>query len=145
MTLNCSKVSLDSGTNLSAEPNPSSNSATKGVFNTFENDTFTVPFLIDVTNSSERDILKNIAVLHKTQGVKLLYSSDTATTIKMLPEIIGRTDTKFQTSSIGGVDLSAIPIIVCRAIGVHIDNIASSRKYTITGTITFKEEKVVPA
>ena len=142
ITLNCGNFSLRGGTNLSDEPNPSSNKAAETSFNTFDNDVYEVPFMIDVTSSTERTLLKEINVLRKTLGVKLLYSSDTSTNIKMLPEILGRTDTAFNTSPINGVNLAGIPLYICRVIGIQIDNSSGSRKYTITGKLTIKEDKV---
>ena len=142
ITLVCGNFSLRGGTNLSDEPNPSSNAPTETHFNTFDNDVYEVPFLIDVTSSSERALLKEINVLRKTLGVKLLYSSDTSTTIKMLPEILGRINTAFNTSTINGVNLAGIPLFICRVIGIQIDNASGSRKYAVAGKLTIKEEKV---
>ena len=85
-------------------------------------------------------MVKVLRVLSKTIGVKLLYSSDTATELKMLPELIGRIDTRFH-----GTDkeiAAEIPAIVCKAIGFQIIN-KPKLKYAIGGKITFKEEKVV--
>lgn len=141
ITINCPGISLKGGTNMSAEPNPSSNDATKTSFNTFDNEVYEIPFYIDVTNSSERLLLKEIWALNKTVGVKLIYSSDTSTNIKMLPEIIGRTDTRFHGYEVA----SGLPAFVCRCVGIQINNTSSSRKYAITGSLTFKEEKVVVA
>ena len=140
ITLTCDNLSLRGGTNLSDEPNPSSNAPTETSFNTFDNDIYEVPFMIDVTNSAERDLLKEINVLRKTLGVKLLYSSDILTNIKMLPEILGRTDTKFNTSEINGVNLAGIPLFICRVIGIQIDNSSGSRKFAVKGKLTIKEE-----
>ncbi len=138
ITINCPKISLKGGTNLSDDPNPSSNDASKTSFNTFDNEVYEVPFIISAKDTSESNLVKEIRALYKTLGVKLLYSSDTATNLKMLPELIGRTDTRFNT---GG--LLTIPLIVCRAVGVQIDS-RPSKKYAIRGKITFKEEKVIP-
>ena len=145
IVLNCPKFSLDGGTNISADPNPSSGAATKTVFNTFKNETYTVPFIIDSTSGSETSLLKQINALHKTPGVKLLYSSDTSSTIKMLPEILGRDDTKFNSSTINGIDLTSIKVLICRVIGIHIDNLPKSINYNITGHLTIIEEKTIAA
>jgi len=96
--------------------------------------------MIDVTNADERALLKEINLLRYTLGVKLLYSSDTSTNIKMLPEILGRTNTAFNTSPINGVNLAGIPLYICRVIGIQIDNVSGSRKYAVTGKLTIKEE-----
>ncbi len=140
--INCAKLSLIGGTNLSADSDPSSNDAAKTAFTTFANDTYTLIFWIDVGDSTERGLVAEINALRKTKGVKLLYASDTASNKKMLPELIGRTDTKFNETSINDVELAGIPLIVCRVSGTQIDNVPS-RKYAITGKITFIEEKVV--
>ena len=140
ITLVCGNFSLRGGTNLSDEPNPSSNKAAETSFNTFDNDFYEVPFMIDVTSETERNLLKEINLLRYTLGVKLLYSSDTSTTIKMLPEILGRINTAFNTSEINGVNLSGIPLFICSVIGIQIDNIPSSRKFAVTGKLTIKEE-----
>ena len=140
ITLICGNFSLRGGTNLSDEPNPSSNAPAETSFNTFDNDVYEVPFLIDVTDSAERALLKEINLLRYTLGVKLLYSSDTSTTIKMLPEILGKTNTAFNTSRINGVDLAGIPLFICRVIGIQIDNTSASRRYAVTGKLTIKEE-----
>ena len=143
ITLKCPDISLRGGTNLSDEPNPSSNKATETHFNTFDNDIYEVPFIIDVTSETERNLLKEINALRKTIGVKLLYSSDTTTNLKTLLEILGRIDTKFNTSPIKDANLAGIPIFVCRVIGITVRNISTSRKFMITGKLTIKEEKVV--
>ena len=143
ITLKCPNISLRGGTNLSDEPNPSSNAPTETHFNTFDNDIYEIPFIIDVTSETERNLLKETNALRKTIGVKLLYSSDTTTNLKTLPEILGRTDTKFNTSPIKDTNLAGIPVFVCRVIGITIDNIATSRKFMITGKLTIKEEKVI--
>ena len=140
ITLVCGNFSLRGGTNLSDEANPSSNKATGTSFNTFDNDVYEVPFMIDVTSETERNLLKEINLLRYTLGVKLLYSSDTSTNIKMLPEILGKTNTAFNTSSINGVNLSGIPLFICRVIGIQIDNTSGSRKYAVIGKLTIKEE-----
>ena len=88
--------------------------------------------------------MKEINALRKTQGVKLLYSSDTTTTIKMLPELLGRTDTLFNSEPINDINLSGIPVFICRVIGIHLDNIPS-RKFAVTGKLTIKEEKTIKA
>ena len=143
ITLKCPDFNLRGGTNLSDEPNPSSNAPTETHYNTFDNDIYEVPFITDVTSETERNLLKEINVLRKTIGVKLLYSSDTATNLKTLPEILGRIDTKFNTSPINGTNLAGIPLFICRVIGIQINNIATSRRFMITGKLTIKEEKVV--
>src|SRR3990167_3608017 len=144
ITLDCESLSLDGGTQLSTEPNPSSADSTKSHFNTFDNEVYTLKFRIDATDSDARNLLKQIAVLRKTTGVKILFPSDSASTIKMLPEILGRTDTRFNTGgNIGGISLAGIPLYVCRIKGIHIDNIASARNYSVTGTLTIEEEQVV--
>lgn len=148
ITLKCPHISLRGGTNLSDEPNPSSNQPTETHFNTFDNDVYEIPFIIDVTDSTQRDLLVEINLLRKTIGVKLLYSSDTTTNLKTLPEILGRIDTKFNTSILTNsqqTNLAGIPLFICRVIGITIDNIATSRKFMITGKLTIKEEKVVTA
>ena len=140
ITLDCGKFSLDGVTNLSADSDPSSNDAAKTAYTTFANELYTIPFRIDVTSSTARDLLKEIYVLRKTKGVKLLYSSDTASTAKMLPEILGRTDTRFHGKEIA----ATIPVFVCRVKGIQLDN-SPSGKYAVTGKLTIVEEKVVKA
>lgn len=142
ITLAVPKMSLDGNTNISAEPNPSSNKPAATSVHSFENNTYDVSFIINVQDSSDRLLLKEINALSRTLGVKLLYSSDTDTNIKTLPELLGRTDTRFNTSPINGVTLS-VPVFVCRVKDIHIDNIPSSRKYAITGKLTLIEEKVI--
>ena len=85
ITLECLSFHIESGTNLSAEPNPSSNDTARTAFNTFNNDVYTVQFRLSVRSASDRGLLKEINALRKTLGVKLLYSSDTATELKMTP------------------------------------------------------------
>jgi len=46
ITLECPDFHLEGGTNLSAEPNPSSNDTARTAFNTFNNDVYTVQFHI---------------------------------------------------------------------------------------------------
>ncbi len=89
--------------------------------------------------STERDSLREIHALSKTIGVKLLYSSDTSTSLKMIPEILGRTDTKFHDNEV----TAGIPVFVCKVIGFTINN-KPSKKYAITGKLTIIEEKVFP-
>ena len=60
----------------------------------------------------------------------------------MLPEILGRIDTKFNTSPINGINLAGIPCYVCRVIGIQLDNVPSTRNYAVEGKLTIKEEKV---
>ncbi len=141
MTLNVTDFNLKSGTNLSAEPNPSSNDTASTAFNTFDNDLYLVSFKINSRDSTERGILKQLHVLSKTKGVKLLYSSDTSSASKMIPEILGRTDTKFHGNEI----TAGIPVFVCRVKGITIDQKSDSNKYTISGKLTITEEKVIPA
>lgn len=140
ITLNCPKISMQGGAQLAIEPNPSSSEAAQSHFNTFDNEVYEVPFLIDCTSTTDRALLQQIRVLHKTTGVKLLYSSDIATTRKMLPEIIGRTDTRFHGHEI----TAGIPCIVCRVKGIKIDNIAAQAlNYNIIGVLTIEEEQVI--
>lgn len=139
--LNCNEINLVGGTQMADEPNPSSGDSTAVHFNTFENELYEIPFLIDVTDTTEKALLKEIRALHKTSGVKLIYASDVATTIKTLPELLGRTDTRFHGHEV----ISGLPAFVCRAKGIRIRNKSDSRKYSVSGTITFEEEKVVPA
>ncbi len=139
ITINCPNMSLTGGTNSSAEPNPSTNQSAETSHNTFKNEQYIVPFLINVTNSTERDSLREIHALSKTIGVKLLYSSDTSTSLKMIPEILGRTDTKFHDNEV----TAGIPVFVCKVIGFTINN-KPSKKYAITGKLTIIEEKVFP-
>ena len=141
ITLNCESLKMVGGTNLTAEPNPSSNNPAETSFNTFNNDTYTVPFKLDARSATDRALLKEINVLRKTVGVKLLYSSDTASSLKITPEIIGRTDTKFHGNEI----TTGIPTIVCRVSGISIDFTSKSNKYALSGKLTIIEEKVVPA
>lgn len=138
ITLNSPGIKLQGGTNASAEPNPSSNESTETSHNTFKNETYTVPFKINVKESTERNLLKEIHLLNKTNGVKLLYPSDTTTNLKMATEILGRTDTKFHGNEVD----EGIPVLACKATGIKIDDVPSSIKYAITGTITLIEEKV---
>ena len=143
ITLNCNPIRRRSGTNLSDEPNPNSNDIARIHFTTFSNAIFEIDFIIDVTSETERNLLKEIVLLERTNGVKLLYNSNTSDVIKTLPEIIGRTDTKFHGS---GKELTNVePAIVGRVIGTQLNNFATSRKYAITGTLTFEEEKVIVA
>lgn len=138
ITLNCPRIRLRSGTVVSDEPNPSSNDAARVHYNTFKNRIFEIDFAINVTDSSERNLMKEIAVLERTVGLKLVYNADTSDTIKTIPEIIGRTDTRFNGNEVS----STIPVIVGRVIGLNVDDVGNSRKYAIMGTITFEEEKV---
>jgi len=141
ITFNCKRFRLIGGTNISDEPNPSSFDATETHFNTFDNDLYEVTFKIDVTDSTERDLLKEINALRKTLGVKLLYSSDKVSTIKMLPEMLGRIDTKFNSSVINNVNFDGIPVFMCRVVGITLDNVPI-RNYAVAGKLTIKEEKV---
>lgn len=141
ITLNVSDMNLQSGTNLSAEPNPASSDAAKISFNTFDNDMYTINFWINARSLTERALLKEIHVLGKTKGIKLLFSSDTSTESKMIPELLGRTDTKFHGNEIA----AGIPVIVCKIKGIVFDNKPKSRKYSLTGKLTIQEEQVVKA
>lgn len=138
LTLNSASLRLRSGTNLADEPNPSSDAPARVHSTTFNNRVFDIDFIIDVQSSTDRNVLKEIAVLDRTKGIKLLYASDTNDIIKTLPEIIGRIDTNFNGNEVG----SSIPIIVGRVAGYDIRQISTSRKFQISGTITFIEEKV---
>ena len=148
ITLNCPRIGLRGGTNISDEPNPDSDDAAKIHYNSFENDVYELSFIIDVTSVADRALLKEINVLNRTNGIKLIYASDTSDTLKTLLELIGRTDTKFNISNPANVsgstlNLNDIPVVIGRFIGKGIDNIATSRKFMITGSLTFREEKVV--
>ena len=143
ITLNCNPIRRRSGTNLSDEPNPSSNDIARVHFTTFSNAIYEIDFIINARDETERNLLKEIVLLERTNGVKLLYNSDTSDVTKTLPEIIGRTDTKFHGS---GKELTnSEPAIVGRVIGTQLNNFATSIKFSITGTITFEEEKVITA
>lgn len=141
LTIKCPRVRLRSGTNLADDPNPSSDDAARVHFTSFNNSIFEIDFIIDVTNDSDRSALKQIAVLSKTSGVKLFYATATSDTIKTLPELIGRTDTKFHGHEV----TAGIPVIVGKVRGISIDQISTSRRFQITGTITFEEEKTESA
>ena len=134
--LNLRNVRMRSGMNVSDEPNPSSNQVSQVHFTTFTNRIFEIDFIIDVTNADQREQLKNIVVLERTKGLKLIYDTDTTLTIKQLTEIIGRTNTNFNTGS-----LASIPVIMGRVIGTSINSISGSRKFQVSGTLTFEESK----
>lgn len=140
ITLNCNPIRRRSGTNLSDEPNPNSNDIARVHFTTFSNAIYEIDFIINTRDETERKLLKEIVLLERTNGIKLLYNSDTSNVTKTLPEIIGRTDTKFHGS---GKELTTEPAIVGRVIGTQLNNFASSIKFSITGTLTFEEEKVI--
>ena len=141
ITFNCPQMSIVGGTNASAEPNPTTNDSTETSHNSVKNKQYIVPFLIDATSSTDRDLLKEIYLLGDTIGVKLLYSSDTSTDLKMLPEILGRTDTKFHGKEI----TAGIPVFVCKIVGISVNNKPNSKNYAIMGKLTIIEEKVFPA
>ena len=141
--LKCPSIRKRSGINISDEPNPSSNEAARTHFNSFNNAVYEIDFIINIQNQSDRDLLKQINILERTSGVKLLYASTTSDVLKTIPELIGRTDTKFNSSSINGINLSEIPILIGRVIGTSINQISTSRKFAISGTLTFVEERVV--
>lgn len=138
LTLNCPSLRLRGGTNLADEPNPSSDAPARVHSTTFNNRVFDIDFIIDIQNSTDRNVLKELVVLDRTKGIKLLYASDTSDILKTLPEIIGRTDTNFNGNEVG----SSIPVIVGRVVGIDVRQISTSRKFAISGTITFEEEKV---
>ena len=139
--LNCNPIRRRSGTNLSDEPNPSSNDIARVHFTTFSNAIYEIDFIINARDETERTLLKEIVLLERTTGIKLLYNSNTSDVTKTLPEIIGRTDSKFNGNEVTG----GIPVIIGRVIGTQLNNFATSIKFSITGTITFEEEKVIVA
>ena len=145
ISLNVKSIGLKSGTNLADEPNPSSDDAARVHFTSFNNRIFEIAFVIDITDTTQRGLFKEIAVLDRTSGVKLFFASTTSDTMKTIPEIFGRTDTRFHTPSstdVREVDIG-IPVIVGKVRGVNITQIASSKKLQITGRLTFEEELVI--
>ena len=138
ITLTSSTDHFQGGTNLSAEPNPGSNAPTRMVMNTFENDIYRIPFIINSRLAAEYNLIKELAVFYKTDTIKLIYPSASADIKNFIVELIGRTNTKFNTSDLG---LVGIPVLVCKCIGLEMD--ARPTKYAFKGTLTFKEEPVV--
>lgn len=134
--LNSGTLRFRSGMNVSDEPNPSSNQVSQVHFTTFTNRIFEIDFIINVRDSSDRALLKEICVLERTKGIKLLYDSDTTLNIKQLTEIIGRTNTNFNIGS-----LSGIPVIMGRVVGTSINQTSKSITYQVSGTLTFEESK----
>lgn len=141
ITLTCGPIRRRSGLNVSDDPNPNSNDLANLHFVSFNNAIYEIDHFVDCTNETERALLKEILLLERTSGIKLLYDSDTAAVTKTLPEIIGKTNTKFNGNEVGG----GIPVLVGRVIGTSVNNLPTSRKYAINVTITFEEEKVVIA
>ena len=135
------RIGRRSGINLADEPNPNSNEPARTHFTSFNNAVYEIHFIINVQDSTERDYLKELILMEKTRGIKLFYADTTSDVIKSLPEIIGRTDTKFH----GNEATAGIPVIVGRIRGTQIDEVSTSRKFQISGTITFEEERVVKA
>lgn len=140
ITFNCQSIRGRSGLNVSDEPNPSSNDSSNIHYTSFNNRIFEIDYLINVTNVLERGLFKEMSVLDKTNGIKILYASTTNDNIKSTIEIIGRTNTKFNTI-IGTTNLSSLPILLGKVVGFSFDQAGGSRKYQIKGTLTFEEEK----
>ena len=139
INLRCKGIRLQGGANLVDDPNPSSADATKLHFTIFNNDVYDIDFIIDVTNSSQRDVLFHLSLIYKTTGIKLLYADTTSDTLKTIMEIIGRTDTKFNGNEVS----SSIPVIVGKVRGISFNQDPSSKKFQVTGKFTFEEEKVI--
>ena len=139
ITLHNTVLRMRSGANISDEPNPNSNEPARIHFTSFSNRIFELDFIINVRDSDHRSDLKEICVLDKTSGIKILFPSGTDDNIKTLIEIIGRNDTKFNTSDFAGSN----PLIVGRVIGVSVNQVSTSRKFQIIGTITFEEGRAV--
>jgi len=134
--LNSGTIRFRSGMNASDDPNPSSNKPSQVHYTSFTNRIFEIDFFINVQDSDQRTQLKNIVVLERTKGLKLIYDSDTSNPIQMLPQIIGRTNTNFNIGSLEGV-----PVIMGRVIGTSINQTGASRKFQVSGTLTFEESK----
>lgn len=141
INIRCKGIRLVGGANLVDDPNPSSADATKVHFTIFNNDVYDMDFIIDVTDSTQRNILFHLSLIYKTTGVKLFYADTTSDTLKTIPEIVGRTDTKFHGNEV----TAGIPVIVGKVRGVTFNQDPSSRRFQVTGKITFEEEKVIKA
>lgn len=138
ITIKCTGMRLRSGTNLADEPNPSSGDVAASHFVTFENRLIEFDFIIDVQSSTDRALLQEISLLERTSGIKVIYISDTSTTVKTLVEILGYTDSNFHGNEI----TSGLPAFIGRVKGTTINNISTSRRAAISGTITFEEERL---
>ena len=138
VTLKSKGIRLKSGALIADEPNPSSNEPAAVHYVIFSNRLYDIDYTIDIQNESDRNILKDIAVLERTSGIKILYMSTASDTLKTIVEILGRTDTKFHGNEIS----TNIPAIIGRVKGISINQVSKSRKYAISGKITFEEEKV---
>jgi len=140
ITLKTGTLTRKSGLNVSDDPNPSSNDVARVHFVSFANAIYEIDHYVDVSNATEGALLKEILVLDRTKGLKLLYNSDNLGNIKSLPEIIGRVNTNFNTSNSDGC--ADNPVIIGKVIGTSLRTLPTSRKFQIVVTITFEEDKV---
>lgn len=139
ITLKISDIRMKGGANVADEPNPTSNEPANVHYVIFSNDLYEIDYKLNVTDNSQAALVKELNVLYKTKGIKLLYADTTTDTIKTQIELVGRTDTKFHKNEVD----EGIPVIVGRVRGLSINQISTSKTYQISGKITFEEGKVI--
>lgn len=136
ITLKTSSVRGRGGANTDNSPIPSSYAQTVTNFASFENDQYTVSFVLNEKTSGDYLLVRQLIRLKETRGLKLLYVSAITDTKKGLVELAGAKNTG--TSAFSGNEVgSTIPHLIGRVKDWNIDD--SSDTGFLKGSFTFEE------
>lgn len=130
MTLKAIEVTSEGGANTDNSPNPASYAMSETNFASYENDTHRFSGILDKKTSSDYLLVRQIARLKETKGIKLLYPSATTDNKKNVVELLGAKNTgvsEFSGNEVGG----SVPHLMGRVKSYRVRDGSDGDKFRI--------------